>query len=111
MANTTYFQHIKNISVKFAQKPLGETVFGPSPPNVFVGREGYPNVYVGPLVSVDETLDAALADSPDKWLSMSYEQIISMRAVIARGMKKHSIRQSSRLLEEMQLSAMALKPV
>ena len=111
MKPQTYFQHVKNIKMQFAQKPLGETVFGPSPPNAFIGREGYPNVFVGPLVSIDETLDANLSDSPSKWTSLSYEQIISLRAGMARGMKKHSIKQSSRLLEEMQLSVLSQKPV
>ena len=107
----TYYQHIKNISVRFAAKPLGNVVFGPSPPNVFVGREGYPNVFVGPLVSVDETVDPNLSDSPAKWTSLGYEQIISLRASMARGMKKHAVRKTSSLLEEMQLSVLAQKPV
>ncbi len=107
----TYFQHIKNISIRFAQKPLGNVIFGPSPPNIFVGRMGYPNVYVGPLVSVDEAIDPNLSDSPAKWTSLSYEQIISLRASMARGMKKHAIKQSSSLLEEMQLSVLSQKPV
>ncbi|MFH1056295.1 MAG: hypothetical protein V1717_00645 [Candidatus Micrarchaeota archaeon] len=109
--STTYFQHIKNISIKFAQKPLGSVVFGPSPPNVFIGREGYPNVFVGPLVSVDETIDPTIADSPSNWGSLGYEQIISFRTSIARGMKKHAVKNTSRLLEEMQLSVLSQKPV
>ncbi len=109
--STTYFQHIRNISVQFAQKPIGETVFGPSPPNVFIGREGYPNVFVGPLVSVDETINPAMADSPDKWTSLSYEEIISFRASVARGMKKHAVKRTSRVLEEMQLGVLSQKPV
>ncbi len=111
MQPKTYFQHIKNLGAQFALKPLGSTVFGPSPPNVFVGREGYPNVFVGPLVSIDETVDAALSDNPAGWASLDYEKIISMRAGMARGMKKHSVRQSSRLLEEMQLAVLSRKPV
>lgn len=107
----TYFQHIKDISVRFAQKPLGATVFGPSPPNVFIGREGYPNVFVGPLVSVDETIDASLSDSPDKWTSLDYEKIISLRASVARGMKKHAVKQTSRLLDDLQLSVLSRKPI
>lgn len=107
----TYYEHIKNISVRFAQKPIGATVFGPSPPNVFVGREGYPNVFVGPLVSVDETVDASLSDSPAKWTNFDYEKIISLRASVARGMKKHAIKQTSRLLDDLQLSVLSQKPV
>ncbi|MEM4255476.1 MAG: hypothetical protein QXR53_04090 [Candidatus Norongarragalinales archaeon] len=110
-ADKTYFQHIKNISVQFAKKPLSNVVFGPSPPNVFIGRAGYPNVFVGPLVSVDETIDPSLSDSPAKWTSLSYEQIIELRASMARGMKKHAVKHSSALLEEMQLGVLAQKPV
>ena len=111
MQPKTYFQHIKNITASFASKPIGESVFGPTPPNVFVGKAGYPNVFVGPMVSVDETLNPAIADDPSKWVNLGYEEIISMRAGIARGMKKHSIKTSSRLLEEMQLSVLSTKPV
>jgi len=107
----TYFQHIKNISTRFAQKPIGSVVFGPSPPNVFIGRTGYPNVFVGPLVSVDEAFDPSVADNPRKLTTLTYEQIISFRASMARGMKKHAVKKTSGLLEEMQLSVLSQKPV
>ncbi len=29
---------------------MGEDIAGMSPPSVFIGRIGYPNVYAGPLV-------------------------------------------------------------
>ena len=32
------------------EKMVGKEVYGSSPPDIFVGRFGYPNVYIGPLV-------------------------------------------------------------
>ena len=43
-----------------------EDIEGVSPPSVFVGRIGYPHVYVGPLVPPVQE-DTSLYDLPEKW--------------------------------------------
>ncbi|NHJ39095.1 MAG: hypothetical protein FK731_03610 [Asgard group archaeon] len=67
-------------------KPLydREKIEGASPPSVFVGRIGYPNAYVGPLVPPTEG-DTSLLDIPEFWFGKSFEEIIDMRFNLVRG--------------------------
>ncbi|MFH0922783.1 MAG: hypothetical protein V1811_01865, partial [Candidatus Micrarchaeota archaeon] len=66
----TYYELIRDFKAQFASKPLPKSVFGPTPPNIFVGREGYPNVFVGPMVSLDAESDARAFDSPAQWTGL-----------------------------------------
>lgn len=59
---------------------------GSSPPSVFVGRMGYPKVFVGPLVP-PETGDTMLYDTPERWQGKSIENIVDFRMRLVRGMK------------------------
>ncbi len=62
-------------------------VAGASPPGVFVGRFGYPKVYVGPLVPPVHG-DTAILDSPEAWLDRSLEDIVRFRSQLVRGMHR-----------------------
>ncbi|MCW4006457.1 MAG: Nre family DNA repair protein [Candidatus Bathyarchaeota archaeon] len=63
-------------------------ISGVSPPSVFVGRIGYPNVYVGPLVPpVHE--DTSLYDLPEQWFGKSMDEIVGFRSLLIRG--KHRV--------------------
>jgi len=55
----------KSISEPIEQT-LKKTMFGPSPPSLFVGWMGYPNVFVGPMVSL-EPENAQHLDNPAEW--------------------------------------------
>ncbi len=93
---------------------ISQTVFGPSPPNIFVGRAGYPQVNVGPLVSASEApweVNAQFMDSPAKWYGLDYAQIISMRSSLVRGKKKHAVGGTSRLLSDLQDTVVSQKSV
>jgi hypothetical protein len=81
-------------------------MFGPTPPHVFVGHNFYPNVYWGPLVSSE-----AASDDPRDMYGMSLEKIIESRAGLVRGMKKDSVKTTSRMLAEAQSAVMSIKPV
>ncbi|MFA5929677.1 MAG: hypothetical protein WC861_02240 [Candidatus Micrarchaeia archaeon] len=85
---------------------LKRDMFGPTPPHVFVGHNFYPNVYWGPLVSSE-----AASDDPRDMYGMSLERIIESRAGLVRGMKKDSVKASSRMLSEAQSAVMSIKPV
>ncbi len=85
---------------------LKRDMFGPTPPHVFVGHNFYPNVYWGPLVSSE-----AASDDPRDMYGMSLEKIIESRAGLVRGMKRDSVKASSRMLEEAQTAVMSIKPV
>jgi hypothetical protein len=61
---------------------------GASPPSVFIGRIGYPNVYVGPLVPpVHE--DTSTFDLPEQWFGKSIDEIVGFRSLLVRG--KHRV--------------------
>ncbi|MFQ6137328.1 MAG: Nre family DNA repair protein [Candidatus Hydrothermarchaeales archaeon] len=57
---------------------------GSSPPSVFVGRIGYPKVYVGPLIP-PVSGDTSLLDTPESWINNSIEDIVSFRSQLVRG--------------------------
>jgi DNA repair protein NreA len=80
------------VKVKYYLKsvPLmsSEDIDGASPPSVFIGRIGYPNVYVGPLVPpVHE--DTRLFDLPEQWFGKSIDEIVGFRSLLVRG--KHRV--------------------
>lgn len=65
-----------------------EDIAGMSPPSVFIGRIGYPNVYVGPLVPpVHE--DTSIYDLPEQWFGRSMDEIVGFRSLLVRG--KHRV--------------------
>ncbi len=86
-------------------------VFGPCPPSVFVGDYGWPNVAVGPLVSVNDELNAAALDDPGKWFDCSYNEIIEFRSSLARGMKTQHVKARNRVLADLQESVLSTAPV
>jgi len=67
---------------------MGEDIAGMSPPSVFIGRIGYPNVYAGPLVPpVHE--DTCIYDLPEHWFGKSMDEIVGFRSLLVRG--KHRV--------------------
>jgi len=60
---------------------------GTSPPSVFVGRVGYPKVYVGPLLPPVHG-DTAVLDLPERWLleRKTIDDIVKFRYSLVRGM-------------------------
>jgi len=65
-----------------------EDISGVSPPSVFIGRIGYPHVYVGPLVPpVHE--DTSLYDLPEQWFGKPIDEIVGFRSMLIRG--KHRV--------------------
>lgn len=87
-------------------------VDGATPPSVFVGRIGYPKVYIGPMVPpfYDNT---EILDSPERWVGKSVEDIIDYRYSLIRGKTRASIYDvngGGRLVDSMQELAMAVQP-
>ena len=93
-----------------ARKAL-TSVFGPSPPNAFVGWQGYPSVSVGPLVAIEEGMDARLYDAPSEWYGLPYADIIRFRSSLARGLHRQRVTEQSAVLGEIQAAVMSVKPV
>ena len=71
-------------------KVKGNDIYGSSPPDLFIGRIGYPNVYVGPLVP-PELGDTTVMGSPEMWVGKSMEDIVRFRSNLIRGMYKTRI--------------------
>jgi len=67
-------------------KPLinTTTLEGSSPPAIFVGRIGYPYVYVGPLVPPFRG-NTSLLDIPELWHGRKIEEIVEFRSKLVRG--------------------------
>jgi len=68
---------------EFLPKIKSKELTGTSPPEVFVGRIGYPKVFVGPMVSPLENSEELLYT--EMWFGKSLEEIISMRFQAVRG--------------------------
>ena len=72
------------VLVKHIPKLSREMIEGSSPPGVFVGRFGYPHVYVGPLIPPEKG-DTRLLDTPELWLGKTIQDIIDYRFALIRG--------------------------
>lgn len=75
---------------------LSDNIFGASPPSVFVGRYGYPDVSAGPLVPPDvDGKDAPVYDSPASWDSKSIGEIIGLRSSLVRSNMHFNVKDAS----------------
>lgn len=95
---------------------IGDSIFGASPPSVFVGRVGYPDVRLGPLVPPEiAAKDARIYDDPAQWLGKGIEDVIGLRSNLVRSNTRLNVRSprvlSDRLLIKTQMLAMASAPV
>jgi hypothetical protein len=83
-------------------KVKGLNLDGSSPPSVFVGRFGYPYVFVGPLTPPVHG-DTSIMDAPELWLGKSIDEIAEIRLSLIRGNFRVKVDQpigSNRLLDE-----------
>lgn len=106
------FASIESISSKI---PKSDSIFGASPPAVFVGRRGYPDISAGPMIPPQVNGDdSAIMDSPDEWLGMSIQDIISMRSQLVRSNTnvniKNALCENSLILKSQEL-ALSRNPV
>lgn len=70
----------------------GLSVDGASPPSVFVGRFGYPYVYIGPMTPPFHG-DTSTLDQPEYWLEKPIEEIIEFRSQLIRGMYRVHVKE------------------
>ena len=90
-----------------------EDIDGASPPSVFIGRIGYPNVYAGPLVPPVQA-DTSMYDLPELWFGKSIDEIVAFRSMLVRG--KHRVHvqkfnEAGKIIEKTRELALAVKPV
>jgi hypothetical protein len=90
-----------------------EDIAGSSPPSVFIGRIGYPNVYAGPLVPPLKE-DTSLYDLPEFWFGKSIDDIVAFRSMLIRGKHRVHVRQfeeAGKIIDKTRELALAVKPV
>lgn len=88
--------------------------FGNSPPSIFVGRFGYPQVNVGVLSPVKTMKEAHLLDSPQEWIKLGLkdEEILKLRSKLVNSRFKSRIKSfDHRFMDLSQEIGMAHKPV
>jgi hypothetical protein len=94
----------------------GCSVFGASPPSLFVGSYGYPRITAGPIISPLTTENEALfLEDPSAWANMQIEDIIFMRSRMVRANTNLHIKDArskeNPLLVKAQELALSRKPV
>src|SRR3989440_6590538 len=90
-----------------------KSIAGSSPPGVFVGRFGYPNVSVGPMVP-SISGDTEILDTPEWRMGKGFDEIVDFRYSLLRGYEKakvSDVQNGGRLIESLQDVAMMTKPV
>ncbi|MDD4307645.1 MAG: Nre family DNA repair protein [Thermoplasmata archaeon] len=99
---TRYHAHLK------AQVRFSENMAGSSPPSVFVGRAGYPKVYVGPMVPPIMG-NTEIMDMPEAWIGKSIDDILGYRMNLVRGMTAvdiHNVENGGRIVDQTRELAM-----
>lgn len=77
----------KYFRFKTIEQIKNNEIYGNSPPDIFVGRVGYPNVYIGPLVP-PQLGDTTIMGTPEMWVGKSIPEIVEMRSLLIRGMHR-----------------------
>ena len=98
---------------KSSLKITSPHIQGSTPPGVFVGRIGYPKVYVGPMVPPYRG-DTEILDTPEFWLGKGIQEIIDYRFALIRGKSRANVydaKSGGRLLDVLQELAMGKRPV
>ena len=89
----------------------GTFVEGSSPPEIFVGRYGYPKVYVGPLIPPVRGNTEHLGMS-ELWFGRDLKEIVAMRLQLLRGKKRLKVTHvDSRYARELQESVLSRSSV
>ncbi len=115
LAKNYRVRKLEKVEVKsilgFAPKIEGRELVGSSPPEIFVGRFGYPRVYVGPLIPpfTGRTEHFGLTET---WFGKGLDDILKMRIQLLRGKKKLKVTQVdekyARELREALLSSLSV---
>ncbi len=96
-----------------ANSTNSQLVNGSTPPGLFVGRYGYPNIQLGPVLPPYYG-DTEILDTPELWLGKSLDEIINYRHSLIHGNMRINVSNAikgGRFIETLQELAMAAKPV
>ncbi len=89
---------------------------GPSPPEIFVGRINYPNVFSGILAPSYDSFpmkNTQILSSPEEWFknNLSIEQILEFRAQLIYGRSIQNIKSTKALKSKIQEIALSSKSI
>src|SRR5215831_17308891 len=106
--------HLKALTLESHHKEFDtKRISGSSPPGVFVGRFGYPKVFVGPMVP-PVSGDTTILDTPEWWMGKGFDEIVDYRYSLLRGYSKADVldaRKGNKTIDTLQEVAMMTKPV
>ncbi|MEA2053902.1 MAG: Nre family DNA repair protein [Candidatus Thermoplasmatota archaeon] len=94
-------------------KPLIDSIsiHGSTPPSVFIGREGYPKVNIGPMLPPIQG-DTSFIDTPEQWIGRGIDDIVDFRMKLVRGKYLTSVHDfSGKIVEFTREIALAAKSV
>ncbi|PKP57480.1 MAG: hypothetical protein CVT88_08815 [Candidatus Altiarchaeales archaeon HGW-Altiarchaeales-1] len=91
------------------QHKISTLMFGKSP-SIFVGWKNYPNIFVGPLTSLDNE-KVEIADNPSLLYSSNFDEIIKIRSLLVRGMFRQNVREISNFSQKNKEIALSVKPI
>jgi DNA repair protein NreA len=101
-----WIQYLMTNSAKFSM----DKIDGSSPPSVFVGRQGYPKVKIGPMIPALHG-DTTILDRSELWAGKSIEEIARYRLSLVRGTLGMNVHDTSgRYLENIQELVMSERP-
>lgn len=93
---------------------LGKSVEGYSPPEVFVGWQGYPVVSAGPMIPIQQDMDHQLHRNCSDLLRMDVGEIVALRSSVVRSSTKVGVKEAKspgKILQKAQEIAMSSAPV
>jgi hypothetical protein len=103
----TWRKFISAYSAKFETKVL----HGATPPSIFVGEYGYPKVALGPMVP-PILGNTSIFDSPELWSGLSFEQVVTYRINLIRGITRQRVDHlSGRFMDQLREIAMSESPI
>ena len=70
--------------LKFKPVLEKEEIEGSSPPDIFIGRIGYPYVYIGPLIPPLKG-NTSILSCPELWQGKNIDEIVELRLQLVRG--------------------------
>jgi len=99
--------------IKLPSSIDSEIIHGSTPPGIFVGRFGYPQVYIGPLVP-PYFGNTEFLDMPETWFGKSIDEIVDYRYSLIRGNIRANVddaKGGNKIVESLQELSMSSKPV
>lgn len=103
----TWYKFLAKNSKKFVTKVL----YGATPPSIFVGEYGYPKIALGPMVPPIPG-DTSIFDNPELWSGLPFEQVVTYKINLIRGIVKQRIDDlSGKYMDQLREIAMSERPI